>query len=226
MKEHTVRSFDEALQTVIGDVLEMAHLARGQLAAAIDLLGQDAADETLMTIDDEEDRVDELDARIAGEVQRLLALRQPVGVDLRTLISCDRIATDLERIGDHSKSIAERFMRITEQPSGREESLRIRPLADSVLEQLDRAIEAIEQGDAAAAKAVCAADRKVDALYDETFRVQVEAMCRKPNSAPGSAHALFIAKSLERVGDHATNVAEDLIYWLEGERSSKRENPA
>lgn len=221
MKEHTVRSFDEALRTVGEDVLRMGRLSRGQLAAASALLG-DAEASAALAIEAADDRVDDLDQKISEEVQRILALRQPLGVDLRTLISCDRIATDLERIADHAKNIARRKASIAAQ-GAEVDFARTSALADKVLEQLDRVIEAIERGDVEAAKALWQADGEIDALYDEAFHTQLQEMCREPQTAASHTHALFIAKSLERIGDHVTNIAEDLVYWITGERLSKRD---
>jgi phosphate transport system protein len=220
MKEHTVRAFDEALRTVAADVLQMGQLVRGQLAAAVDLLG-DAPIGGGAAIEATEERVDDLDRKISDEVQRILALRQPLGVDLRTLVSCDRMATDLERTADHAKSIARRITMIAGQGSP-VDFTRTRDLAERVLAQLDGILAAITEGDISAAKAIWHADSEIDARYDETFNALVEEMCREPRAAASYSHALFIAKSLERVGDHVTNIAEDLVYWVAGERLSKR----
>lgn len=218
MNTHTVHSFDTALENVIADLLRMARLSRGQLAVALDLLDQPGA---VPPVTADEERLDQLDGQIAEAVQRLLALRQPVGIDLRTLVSCDRIATDLERIGDHSVNIVGRIQTIAEQTPPLDLAC-IQALAQKVLGQLDRLIDAIERRDVAAATAIWRADGEVNALYDETFAAQVEEMCRQPDAASSRVHTLFVAKSLERIGDHVTNCAEDLIYWVDGHRLSKR----
>lgn len=224
MKEHTVRSFDELLGQVNADVLTMGRLTRSQLAAAQDLFANpgSAAAEAIQAADD---RVDELDRKLSDEVQRILALRQPAAVDLRSLISCNRIATDLERIADHAKNIAGRVGKIIDQGNP-VNFAPLEQLATRVLGQLDEVLVAIEQGDAGAAKRIWHADSEIDALFDETFSTQLEEMCRQPDTASSYAHALFIAKALERIGDHITNIAEDLIYWVTAERLNKRDTGA
>ncbi|AGA90491.1 phosphate transport system regulatory protein PhoU [Thioflavicoccus mobilis 8321] len=221
MKQHTVRAFDEALRTVAADVLDMGQLVRNQLAVADALLGDMRAGDKA-AIEATENDINALDRKISDEVQRILALRQPLGVDLRTLISCDRIATDLERIADHAKNIARRVAMIAEQGTS-VDLTRTRTLAGRALGQLDAVLEAIEQRDIVSAKAVWRADSDIDSLYDETFHALVQEMCREPQVAASYTNALFIAKSLERVGDHVTNIAEDLVYWVACERLNKRD---
>ena len=222
---HTVRAFDEALAEVRRDVLTMGRLTRAQLTAAISLLGdpassdQGVADETAIETADAE--VDDLEEQIEREVQRILVLRQPMADDLRSLLSCDRIATDLERIADHAKSIAHRATRIREHGLPLDLS-RTRQLAERVLDQVDAVLAAIAAGDAAAARIVWQQDEAIDRLFEDTFNMHLATLCQTPVTAPGCTHALFIAKALERIGDHCTNIAEDLVYWLTAERLRKR----
>jgi phosphate uptake regulator len=140
---------------------------------------------------------------------------------MRSLLSCDRIATDLERIADHAKNIAHRAARIREQGIPVDFS-RTRRLAEQVIAQLDAVLAAIAAGDAEAARTVWWQDEGIDRLFEETFNSQLETMCQTPSTAVSCTNALFIAKALERVGDHVTNIAEDLIYWITGERMQRR----
>lgn len=219
-KERTVRSFDEALSRVISDILRMGALARDQLAAAVALM-EEGTSVQAQTIEAQDDRVDDFDEKIEHEVQRILALRQPMADDLRSLLSCDRISTDLERIADHAKNIAQRVARIKAQGDAVDLS-RTLELGTRVIAQLDAVLKAIEARDAEGARAIWAQDEEIDRLFEETFNAQLETMCQTPSAAVSCANALFVDKALERVGDHVTNVAEDLIYWVTGERMGRR----
>jgi phosphate transport system protein len=218
--KHTVRSFEEALSGVRADLMQMGRLTREQLVAAAALF-DDGGTPEVRAIDAADDRVDDFDARIEHEVQRILVLRQPVADDLRSLLSCDRIATDLERIADHAKNIAHRAARIREHGLPVDFS-HTRLLAAQVIEQFDAVIAAIAAGDAEAARVVRQQDEGIDRLFEETFNNYLETMCQTPSTAVSCTNALFIAKALERVGDHVTNIAEDLIYWITGQRMEKR----
>jgi phosphate transport system protein len=223
-KEHTVRAFADALGSVTGDILKMGRLAREQLAAATAMLAGGAVGD-VEAIQAAEDRIDDLDQRIEQEVQRILALRQPVAMDMRTIISCDRIATDLERIADHANTIAQRAANIAAQGSPVDFE-RTQRLAELVLEQVDLMLIAIEQSDVEAAKASWQHDEMVDRSFAEAFNAIVEAMGHDAENAPSYTQALFIATALERVGDHVTNVAEDLVYWVSGERMAQTRDDA
>ena len=218
--KHTVRSFEEALSGVRADLMQMGRLTRDQLVAAAALFDSGGSMDA-GAIDDADDRVDDFDEKIEREVQRILVLRQPMADDLRSLLSCDRIATDLERIADHAKNIAHRAVRIREQGIPVDFSF-TRRLAAQVIGQFDAVLAAIAAGDAEAARIVWQQDEGIDRLFEETFNNQLETMCQTPSTAVSCTNALFIAKALERVGDHVTNIAEDLIYWITGERMQKR----
>ncbi len=215
-KERTVRSFDEALEKVTNGIQQMGGMARAQLAAAISLLDNPKAGDA-QGIAEKDSQIDDFEAMVEQEVQRMLALRQPLADDLRTLLSCDHVATDLERIGDHARGIAQRAGKIREQNDGIDLS-QTRALAGRVLAQLDTLLEAIADRDAAAARAVWGRDDEIDRLFEETFDAQLQGMCQTPTTAVSCTNALFIDKALERVGDHVTNIAEDLVYWVTGER--------
>jgi phosphate transport system protein len=221
MTRHIVRSFDDILTTVTADLLRMGQCAREALVGAIKGLDNATSQETVPPVQALEDIVDELNEKIEIEVQHTLALRQPMASDLRALISANRIATDLERIGDHAKNIAKRAEIIRGQGVPMDFS-RLLSLADLTLQQLDAILIAIEQGDATAAKTIWTDDAKVDALFDEAFTDQLAEICATTNNAVSCAHMLFIAKAFERIGDHVTNIAEDLVYWVTGDRMNKR----
>jgi phosphate transport system protein len=219
--KHTVRAFEEALTGVRADLLRMGRLTLEQLVAAAALLDENTAPIDASSIGAADDRVDDLDEKIEREVQRILVLRQPMADDLRLLLSFDRIATDLERIADHAKNIAHRAVRVRTHGIGVDLS-RTRQLAARVIEQLDTVLAAIGAGDADSARVVWQQDEVIDRLYEETFNHQLETICQTPSAAVTCTNLLFIAKALERVGDHVTNIAEDLVYWITAERMQKR----
>ena len=224
-KNHTVHAFDEALTQVTSDILRMGQLARSQLGAAVALLDQDGEAEAgsdAETIVAQDVRVDAFDAQIEQEVQRIIALRQPVAGDLRALLSYNRMATDLERIADHAKNIAKRAGRIREQGHRVNFSGSV-ALGNAVINQIDAVLKAIETGDADAACRIWAHDAYIDKLFDDIFNQQLQNICQTPEMAASCTNALFIDKSLERVGDHVTNIAEDLVYMVKGDHMSKRE---
>jgi len=220
-KKHTVRAFEEALSGVRTDLLRMGRLTLEQLVAAAALFDENAGPIDASSIGAADDRVDDLDEKIEREVQRILVLRQPMADDLRLLLSFDRIATDLERIGDHAKNIAHRAVYVRKHGTPVDIS-RTRKLAAQVIEQLDAVLAAVAAGDAGAARVVWQQDEVIDRLYEETFNDQLETLCQTPSAAVTCTNLLFIAKALERVGDHVTNIAEDLVYWVTAERMQKR----
>lgn len=221
--ERTVRSFDEAMTQVTTDILRMGRLALAQLDAAVALLDE-AKDVDADEIAAQDDQVDDFDERIENEVRRILVLRQPVADDLRTLLSFDRMATDLERIADHAKNIAKRADQIRAHGHMLDFG-GTKQLANEVITQLQAILRAVEAKDAVAARGIWAEDAAIDRLFEETFDQQLRGICHSPDMAASCAHALFIDKSLERIGDHVTNIAEDLIYMVTGERMKKRDTP-
>lgn len=221
-KQHTVRAFEEALSGVRADLLRMGQLTGKQLAAAAAFLGNDSTAPDATAIDAADNRVDDFEARIEHEVQQILALRQPMANDLRSLLSFVRMATDLERIADHAKNIAKRVVRMHANGESVDVS-GTQALAARVQAQLAAILEAVESDDVAAARAIWSRDAEIDALFEKTFNDQLLNLCRVPDTAVNCTHLLFIDKSLERIGDHVTNVAEDLVYKVTGERMQRNQ---
>jgi phosphate transport system protein len=146
---------------------------------------------------------------------RLLALRQPVARDLRLLTAALKINTDLERIGELSVHVAERSLSVMHHPL-------VRPLADIprmatlVQSMLLRCLEAFVKGDAGLARSVLFSDDEVDRLRDGVYAELQEAMQHDPDTVPAAIELIFVARNLERIGDHATNIAEDVVFLVEG----------
>jgi phosphate transport system protein len=156
-----------------------------------------------------------LEMEIEGMATRLLALRQPVARDLRLLTAALKINTDLERIGELSVHVAERALSVMHHPL-------VRPLADIprmatlVQSMLLRCLEAFVKGDAELARSVLFSDDEVDRLRDGIYAELQEAMQHYPGTVPAAIELIFVARNLERIGDHATNIAEDVVFLVQG----------
>lgn len=222
MTEHTVKAFAEELEQLSAAISQMGGLAEKELSDAIASLARRdtaLAEATIGT----DARIDEMERQIETQVVRLLALRQPMGVDLRDTISALKISGELERIGDLAKNLAKRALIINrEQPTRLTKGLeRIGRLA---LSQLKAVLDAYVARDANAAIDVWRRDEEVDELYNSLFREFLTYMMEDPRTISLCTHLLFIAKNMERIGDHATNVAENVHYIVHGSYIS-RERP-
>lgn len=166
---------------------------------------------------------DEEEVEIEEECLKILALHQPVAIDLRMIISVLKINNDLERIGDLAVNIAERsvYLATRKQPSN---TLDFAHMAESVMGMLNRSVDALVRWDIAAARAVCVADKTIDDMNRKVYEV-VESLLRQGYEDVGSLiNLLSISTSLERIADHATNIAEDVIYIISGEIVRHRES--
>jgi phosphate transport system protein len=209
-KDHIVRSFDEKLRDLRGRVLAMAATAEAQVSDAVRaLLTRDRMLAAQVTGRDP--ALDRMEREIEEAVVLLLALRQPVAIDLRGVVAALKIAKDLERIGDHAKSVARRAGALAAlPPTGSMNGFE--RLAERVKENLRRGLGALEAGDARAARDAWAADEGVDETYNGIVRELLTHMMEDPRSIGPATQLMFAAKSLERIGDHATNVAEAVHF--------------
>lgn len=222
MTEHTVKAFAEELEQLSASIAEMGGLVEKELSDAISSLARRdtaLAEATIST----DARIDEMERQIETRVVRLLALRQPMGVDLRDTISALKIAGELERAGDLAKNLAKRSLVLArEQPNRLVKGLeRIGRLA---LSQLKAVLDAYVARDAKAAIEVWRRDEEIDELYNSLFREFLTYMMEDPRTISVCTHLLFIAKNMERIGDHATNIAENLHFVVTGAYIS-RERP-
>jgi phosphate transport system protein len=192
--QHIVKSFDEELQRLRQTVAQMGGLVEAQLQAAVDALVKRDAEAAAKVVRDDA-RIDDLEQQLGNLVIRLLALRQPMAVDLRQIVSALKISSDLERIGDYAA--IPRMARLVQQI--------IKDVLDSYVEQ-----------DAAKAIAAWQRDEEVDEMYTSLFRELLTYMMEDQRNIGPSIHLLFIAKNIERMGDHATNVAEDVHFLVHG----------
>ena len=170
---------------------------------------------TAQQVADNDDALDAKERDIDHDVLRLLALRQPIARDLREVLAALRIASDIERIGDYAENIARRSITLNQcPPVPLARGLKLAGLAGDLVREVLRAYAA---RDAPGARAAWERDAELDALYTSLFRELLTCMMEDPRSITACTHLLFIAKHFERIGDHATNIAEEIWFALRGE---------
>jgi phosphate transport system protein len=215
MNNHTTRAFDAELQELARKIGEMGTLAEKQITDAIEALDKRdvaLAREVIST----DDRVDALQRDIEEKAIVTIARRQPMAVDLREIVGALRISNDLERIGDLAENVAKRVLLLAEQFQISEAMLQLQRMAQLVLEQLTRVLQSYERYDVTAAFEVWRKDQEVDAINNSLFRELLTYMMENPRNIAFCTHLLFCAKNIERMGDHATNIAETVYYVVQG----------
>lgn len=213
---HILKPYANDLEVLSADILRMGGLVETMIMEAC----------TAVTIGDNEQgkrvvlrdlEVDALEAEIEKTAAKILALRLPMSRDLREVLAALKISNDLERVGDLSKNIARRAETISEASSG--SVLKgIQRMGRAVTAQLASVLDAYSNRDADAALHVWRNDEDVDQLYNSYFREVLTYMMEDPRTISSGAHILFMAKNLERIGDHATNIAELVYYFVTGDR--------
>jgi phosphate transport system protein len=213
--EHLVKSFDQELKHLRNLMTEMGGIVETQVAVAADaIMDRDVAAATRAV--EADPKVDALEREVEKLVIRLLALRQPVADDLRRAVSALKITGDLERIGDYAANVAKRSI-VLAQFSVPFSLAGLAHMARLVQGQLKSIIDALGDSDAEKAVEVWRSDQVVDDIYNALFRELITYMMEDPRNITPCTHLLFIAKNLERIGDHATNIAENLYYAVKGE---------
>jgi phosphate transport system protein len=218
--EHTFKAVDEELRGLHGDVAAMGELAVTQLIAAVDaFLRHDREASAIIAFDDA--KLDEMDADIERRAVRFIALHQPMADDLRAPIAAMKTAMNLERCGDLAKNVAKRTPQLKAAP---EAALArgVGELGALVAKRLGEVVAAYKAEDAEAARQVWENDTDIDELHETVFHQILRAMSGDPSSIEASTHLLFITKNLERIGDHATNIAELVCYQATGGELSDR----
>jgi phosphate transport system protein len=215
MTEHTVRAFGEKLEALTTSVAQVGGLAEAQLADALEAISRrDTAKAEAVIASDR--RIDQLQYQIEDQALKLLALRQPMAVDLRETLAALKMASELERIGDLAKNIAKRAIVLNrEQPIRLTQSLA--RMGRSVLAQLKQVLDAYARRDQASAQAVWKQDGEIDEIYNSLFRELLTYMMEDPRTIGLCTHLLFVAKNIERAGDHCTNVAETVYHMVSGD---------
>jgi phosphate transport system protein len=212
--EHIVKSYDEELARLSNMIVEMGGLAESQLAAAIDAVAKRDSSLAARVVEGDA-KVDEVERELDNLAVRLLALRQPMARDLREIFASIKIAADLERISDYASNVAKRSIALAQIPP-------IQPvhalprMGTLALTLVKDVIDAFVERDADKALDVWRRDEELDEMYSSIFREFLTYMMEDPRNIGACTHLLFMAKNIERIGDHATNIAEDLYYLVHG----------
>ncbi len=213
--EHTVRAYDEELDAITAELARMGGLAEAEVADSIRAIAnRDVALASSVIVRDA--RLDGLEMDIERKAVRLIALRQPVADDLRRAVSAMKISSNLERIGDLAKNISKRALVIAESDPVTPLTSSIERMGELVATRLKDVLDALTSREVEQAITVWRQDHEVDEHYDAIFRELLTYMMGDPRTIASCAHLLFVAKNLERIGDHATNIAEILHYEITG----------
>ena len=213
--EHLVKSYDQELNKLRRMITEMGGIVESQVALAAEaIMHRDAAAATRAV--EEDPKVDAMEREIEALAIRLLALRQPVASDLRSIVSALKVTGDIERIGDYAANVAKRSI-VLSQYQLPYSLAGLAHMATMVQAQLKSIIDALGDNDTDKAVEVWRSDQVVDDIYNAIFRELITYMMEDPRNITPCTHLLFIAKNLERIGDHATNIAETVHYAATGE---------
>ena len=208
------RHFHQELAKLKSRLLEMSGLAEDQVRLAVEAF-LDADTAMAQEVIGRDKKVDDLELELDRVAHELLALQQPMAGDLRFITMAMKISNDLERVGDHAVNIAHAVQTMAETlPAGR--APEVTEMARLTRRMLDDALDSFVQGDPAAARKVCADDDHVDQLDDSVFRILLTHMMEDPRWIGPSMSLLLISKNLERIADLATNIAEDVVFMVEG----------
>jgi len=216
MSEHIVKAFGEQLDALSSSIAQMGGVAEAQLAEAVDAIARrdSALAERVIAVDP---RIDQLQQTLEDQGLKLLALRQPMAVDLRNTLAAIKIASELERIGDLAKNIGKRALVLNREPPIRL-AQSLGRMGRAALAQLKQVLDAFSDRDAAGAEAVWRNDGEIDEIYNSLFRELLTYMMEDPRTISLCTHLLFVAKNIERSGDHATNIAEVVFHMVTGGR--------
>ena len=211
---HIVRSYDEEQAALMRELLRMGEMAVAQLEAALDVVERrdDKAAERVMANDD---AIDALEQQVNQDVIRLIR-RGPLATDLRIILAALRVASDIERIGDYAANIAKRSMALNHSPP-LPHTRGLEPLGKLAARQLREVMRAYVERDGDAALRVRESDAELDTLYTGLFRELLTYMMEDARAITACTHMLYMAKNIERIGDHATNIAENVWFLVHGE---------
>ena len=212
---HIVSSFEEELRGLDNKLAEMGGLAERLVEQSFDALDQ--RDTTLAEQAIASDRViDKHEREVEAQAIAMIARRQPMALDLRQITTAMKIAGDLERVGDLAKNIAKRALAVANEPRPKQLMGGIKHMTEIAQRQLKDVLDAFAMRDAEKAEGVWRKDAQLDAMYNSLFRELLTYMMEDPRNIGLCTHLLFAAKNLERIGDHATNIAETTYYLVNG----------
>lgn len=217
MPEHIVKSFQDQLEALATAIEQMGGLCETQLTDAIEAMARRdlGLAEKIVELDT---KIDALEAQVEIQAIRLLALRQPLASDLRETLGALKISVDLERIGDLAKNVAKRAIVVSRDVTDQNLVLGLARMGRLALAQLKNVLDAYARRDVNAAMTVWKCDDEIDEIYNSLFRELLTYMMEDPKTISPATHLLFIAKNFERIGDHATNIAETVSYIVTGSK--------
>ena len=215
MTEHTIKAFDADLQDLSRLIAEMGGLAERLIGDAVDALSRhdSALAQSVIVLDA---KIDHLQREVEEKTILTIARRQPMAVDLRDVVGALRVSNDLERIGDLAKNIAKRVMVLNGELHLQKVMRGVEHMTELVLTQIKDVLDSFARRDVEKALAVWRGDEEVDAVNNSLFRELLTYMMEDPRNISVCIHLLFCAKNIERMGDHATNIAETIYYMVEG----------
>jgi len=212
--DHIVKSYDEEQHRLVAEIVRMGEMSVAQLEAALDVIER-RDEKAARRIVANDEAIDTLEQQISHDVMRL-ALRGPMARDLREILAGLRIPADIERIGDYAANVAKRSIALVAMPP-MPQIQGLRALGKLAAQQVQRALVAYRDNDAEAALALRQDDARLDAQYTALFRELLTYMMEDPRNITPCTHLLFMAKNLERIGDHATNIAENVWFLVHGD---------
>ncbi len=213
--EHIVKSFDTELARLTGEIVRMGEISVSQIEASMDVLERRDSRAAERVIHND-DAIDELEHTVSHDVVKLLVMRSPVARDLREVLAALRIAADIERIGDYAANIAKRSLPLNLAPPVAP-ARGLPALAELAGEIIREVLAAYRDRDAERAMAARARDAELDTAYTGLFRELLTYMMEDPRTITSCTHLLFMAKNIERIGDHATNIAENIWFLVHGD---------
>ena len=215
MSDHTAKAFDADLQEITRMVAEMGGLAEREIASAVDALVKRDT-ELAERVRRRDNEIDTLQREIEEKSVLTIARRQPMAVDLRDVVGALRVANDLERVGDLAKNIAKRVTALSGDFYPQKLIRGVEHMSALVLTQLKQVLDAYADHNLDKALAVWRGDEEIDAMCTSVFRELLTYMMEDPRNITFCIHLMFCAKNIERMGDHATNIAETVYYMIEG----------
>ena len=212
---HTVKSYEEELKNLNNNIVKMGTLCEEALRKSINALITNNADEADEIIKNDEE-IDKFENLIEQQVVNLIALRQPLAIDLRETVTALKISSDLERIGDLSKNIAKRSLLLSSNLSKNLIDI-LNTLSENVQKQLKSVIDSYLERSSSMAINVWESDEKIDNLTNQCMQTSIDFLKEDPKNLQNGTHLLFVSKNLERMGDHTTNIAEQVYFLVKGE---------
>ena len=215
MTEHTFRKFDVEMDEICSELLRMGGCVESMINDAIDAVV--TGDASLIDrVKENEKEVNKIEVAVDEKIATIIALRQPAGIDLRTLMAVAKMLTDMERSGDEAEKIASMARRLHDDTKKFVPEIELQHMSKAVAQMLHDVMDAFARQDSVAAAAVVRSDKQVDKEWKSMMRSLISYMIEDPRTISGGIDLLFVARSLERIGDHSENIAEYVVYSVKG----------